>query len=430
MLISAIFIGMVIVLALGVAVGAGLYLIAVGVDFAGLGILQNMSGNIVWNTMNDYLLVAIPLFILLGEILMRSGLADRLYTSLALWVRWLPGQLLHANILASTLFAATSGSSVATAATIGTVAQPTMLRLKYNERTMLGSIAAGGTLGILIPPSIPMIVYGALTNTSVSKLFAAGIVPGIILAMTMSLIVVIKTWFGHEKPIEAGPRATARELIQSLKHLLPMAVLFVVIMGTIYTGIGTPTESAAFGVLAALALAAFNRSLTIKILHDAFLSTLRTSAMMVLILVGAFLLNFILSVAGIPQSFANWVAGLGIGPYQTIWVLVIFYFVLGCFLESLSMVVTTIGVVFPLVTALGFDPVWLGIFLVVMMELSQITPPVGLNLFVVQSIRVNKSANIKDVYLGVGPFVFAMLVFVAVLIYFPDVALWLPAKFS
>lgn len=430
MLISAIFIGMVIVLALGVAVGAGLYLIAVGVDFAGLRILQNMSGNIVWNTMNDYLLVAIPLFILLGEILMRSGLADRLYTSLALWVRWLPGQLLHANILASTLFAATSGSSVATAATIGTVAQPTMLRLKYNERTMLGSIAAGGTLGILIPPSIPMIVYGALTNTSVSKLFAAGILPGIILAMTMSLIVVIKTWLGHEKPIEAGPKATAGELIRSLKHLLPMAVLFVVIMGTIYTGIGTPTESAAFGVLAALVLAAVNRSLTIRILHDAFLSTLRTSAMMVLILVGAFLLNFILSVAGIPQSFANWVAGLGIGPYQTIWVLVVFYFVLGCFLESLSMVVTTIGVVFPLVTALGFDPVWLGIFLVVMMELSQITPPVGLNLFVVQSIRLNKSANIKDVYLGVGPFVFAMLIFVAVLIYFPDVALWLPAKFS
>lgn len=430
MLISAIFIGMVIVLALGVAVGAGLYLIAVGVDFAGLRILQNMSGNIVWNTMNDYLLVAIPLFILLGEILMRSGLADRLYTSLALWVRWLPGQLLHANILASTLFAATSGSSVATAATIGTVAQPTMLRLKYNERTMLGSIAAGGTLGILIPPSIPMIVYGALTNTSVSKLFAAGILPGIILAMTMSLIVVIKTWLGHEKPIEAGPKAAAGELIRSLKHLLPMAVLFVVIMGTIYTGIGTPTESAAFGVLAALVLAAVNRSLTIRILHDAFLSTLRTSAMMVLILVGAFLLNFILSVAGIPQSFANWVAGLGIGPYQTIWVLVVFYFVLGCFLESLSMVVTTIGVVFPLVTALGFDPVWLGIFLVVMMELSQITPPVGLNLFVVQSIRLNKSANIKDVYLGVGPFVFAMLIFVAVLIYFPDVALWLPAKFS
>lgn len=430
MILSAIFIGMVFILASGVAVGASLYLIAVGVDFASLQILQNMSGNIVWNTMNDYLLVAIPLFILLGEILTRSGLADRLYTSLALWVRWLPGQLLHANILASALFAATSGSSVATAATIGTVAQPTMLRLKYNERTMLGSIAAGGTLGILIPPSIPMIVYGALTNTSVSKLFAAGIVPGIILAATMSLIVIIKTWLGDEKPIDSGPKSTIGELLLSLKHLVPIGILFIVIMGTIYTGIGTPTESAAFGVLAALGLAAFNRSLTIKILHDSFLSTLRTSAMMVLILVGAFLLNFILSVAGIPQSFASWVAGLGIGPYQTIWILVIFYFVLGCFLESLSMIVTTVGVVLPLVTALGFDPVWLGIFLVVMMELSQITPPVGLNLFVVQSIRMNKSSNIKDVYLGVGPFVLAMLIFVAILIYFPSVALWLPTKFS
>jgi tripartite ATP-independent transporter DctM subunit len=430
MLISAIFLGIIIALALSAAVGSSLYLVAIGIDFSGFNILQNMSGNIVWNTMNDYLLVAIPLFILLGEILTRSGLADRLYTSLALWVRWLPGQLLHANILASTLFAATSGSSVATAATIGTVAQPTMLRLKYNERTMLGSIAAGGTLGILIPPSIPMIVYGALTNTSVSKLFAAGILPGIVLAATMSLIVIIKTLVSGEKPLDTGRKPTAAELLVSLKHLLPIAILFIVIMGTIYTGIGTPTESAAFGVLAALVLAGLNRSLSIKVLHECFLSTLRTSAMMVLVLVGAFLLNFILSFAGIPQDFANWVASLGIGRYETIWVLVAFYFVLGCFLESLSMVVTTIGVVFPMVTALGFDPVWLGIFLVLMMELSQITPPVGLNLFVVQSIRVNKSGNIKDVYLGVGPFVLAMLIFVAVLIYFPSVALWLPTKFS
>lgn len=430
MLLSAIFIGMIAILALGAAVGASLYLIAVGIDFSGLQILQSMSGNIVWNTMNDYLLVAIPLFILLGEILTRSGLADRLYTSLALWVRWLPGQLLHANILASALFAATSGSSVATAATIGTVAQPTMLRQKYNERTMLGSIAAGGTLGILIPPSIPMIVYGALTNTSVSKLFAAGIIPGLILALTMSLIVIIKTWWGKEKPIHSEQKASASMLLGSLRHLLPIAILFIVIMGTIYTGIGTPTESAAFGVLAAMGLAAANHTLTIKVLHDSFLSTLRTSAMMVLILVGAFLLNFILSVAGIPQSFANWVGELGVGPYQTIWILVLFYLVLGCFLESLSMIVTTIGVVFPLATALGFDPVWLGIFLVVMMELSQITPPVGLNLFVVQSIRLRKSANIKDVYLGVWPFVLAILIFIALLIYFPSMALWLPTKFS
>jgi tripartite ATP-independent transporter DctM subunit len=423
------FVGILFFLLLSVPVGAALYLLAVITDAADMQILQGMAGNIVWNTMNDYILVAVPLFVLLGEILTRSGLADRMYTSLAMWIRWLPGGLVHANIATCALFASASGSSVATAAAIGTVAQPTMLRLKYNEPMMLGSIAAGGTLGILIPPSMPMIIYGALTHTSVGKLFAAGIIPGLILAVTMSLIVIVSSLVLGHRTEDAKQRVALAQKIRSLLHLVPILLLFVIVMGTIYTGIATPTESAAFGLLATILLAAFNRTLSIKMLHEAFLATLRTTAMMLLILAGAFLLNFQLSVAGVPQGVAHWIGSFGLGKYETIWILVLFYLVLGCFLESLAMMVTTIGVVFPLVTGLGFDPVWFGVFMIVMMELSQITPPVGLNLFVVQNIRLNKSGSVKDIYYGVAPFVVAMMIFVAILIYFPDIALWLPARF-
>lgn len=427
--LSIYFLGILFLLLLSIPVGAALYLLAVITDSTSMQILQGMAGNIVWNTMNDYILVAVPLFVLLGEVLTRSGLADRMYTSLAMWIRWLPGGLTHANIATCALFASASGSSVATAAAIGTVAQPTMLRLKYNESMMLGSIAAGGTLGILIPPSMPMIIYGALTSTSVGKLFAAGVFPGLILAVTMSVIVIVYSLVRGEKTEDAKLRSALGERVRALVHLLPILTLFVVVMGTIYTGIATPTESAAFGLLVAIGLAALNRTLTIKMMHQAFLATLRTTAMMLLILAGAFLLNFQLSVAGIPQAVAEWISSFGLGRYETIWMLVAFYLVLGCFLESLAMMVTTIGVVFPLVVGLGFDPVWFGVFMILMMELSQITPPVGLNLFVVQNIRVNKSGSIKDIYLGVIPFVAAMMIFIAILIYVPEIALWLPSQF-
>lgn len=427
--LSIYFLGILVLLLLSIPVGAALYLLAIITDSTSMQILQGMAGNIVWNTMNDYILVAVPLFLLLGEVLTRSGLADRMYTSLAMWIRWLPGGLVHANIATCALFASASGSSVATAAAIGTVAQPTMLRLKYNESMMLGSIAAGGTLGILIPPSMPMIIYGALTSTSVGKLFAAGVFPGVILALTMSLIVIVFSLVRGEKTEDAKLRVALGVRVRALVHLLPILTLFVVVMGTIYTGIATPTESAAFGLLVAIGLAALNRTLTIKMMHAAFLATLRTTAMMLLILAGAFLLNFQLSVAGIPQAVAEWISSFGLGKYETIWMLVIFYLVLGCFLESLSMMVTTIGVVFPLVVGLGFDPVWFGVFMILMMEMSQITPPVGLNLFVVQNIRLNKAGSIKDIYYGVIPFVAAMMVFIAILIYVPEIALWLPSQF-
>ncbi|WMS43547.1 TRAP transporter large permease [Acuticoccus sp. MNP-M23] len=415
-----------VVLGTSVYVGAALVMLAFGADAMSLGILPNMVGNIVWSTMNSYILIAVPLFVLLGEILSLSGVADRMYRSLANWVGWLPGGLVHANIATCALFAAASGSSVATAATIGTVAQPTLLRLGYDQKLVLGSIAAGGTLGILIPPSINIIIYGALTNTSIGRLFAAGILPGIVLAITMSLIVIVISLIKGSKAEKLEDQLTLAQRIRSLVNILPVMFVFAMVMGSIYLGIATPTEAAAIGILAALLLAALNGTLSIRMLHTAFESALKTTAMILLVIVGAFILNFQLSVTGVPQDFANWVVSLDLGKYGTIWLLVLFYAVLGCFLEAVAMLVTTIAVVYPLVIALGFDPVWFGIFIIVLMEMALITPPVGLNLFVVQNIRI-KQGSILDVYIGVLPFVLAMVIFLAILIYVPQLALWLPS---
>ncbi len=408
-------------------VASSLFVLAFGTDFFAGGVLVGMAGNTAWTTMNEFILVAIPLFVMLGEILTRSGVADRLYRALAHWVAWLPGGLIHANIFTCALFAAASGSSVATAATIGTVAQPTLDRLGYDKRLILGSIAAGGTLGILIPPSINMIVFGALTGTSVGKLFAGGVIPGIALALMMSLIVIALTLVRGSKAAKLDEQLTFAERVRSLLTVLPVLLVFLIVMGSIYLGIATPTEAAAMGIAAALLLAAANRTLSVAMLNAAFLSTIKTTSMILLVIVGAFILNLQLSFVGLPQAFARWIVEQKLGPLETIWLLVVFYAILGCFLEAIAMLVTTIGVVFPVVVQLGYDPVWFGIFMTVLMEMALITPPVGLNLFVVQNIRTD-NGTMSDVYIGVLPFVLAMFLFLAVLIYFPQIALWLPSK--
>jgi C4-dicarboxylate transporter DctM subunit len=420
--------GLLFCLFTGMHVASAIFLTSLASDAFTMGVLPSMLGNLVWNTMNEFLLVAIPLFILLGEILTRSGVADRMYQALSVWVRWLPGGLLHSNILASALFAAMSGSSVATAATIGTVAQPTLKRLKYKDSLVLGTIAAGGTLGILIPPSINMIVYGSLTNVSVGKLFAAGIIPGIILALTMSGIIVIMALAGKVSEKNEHVIIPILKRIKMLVDVLPVLFIFSLIMGSIYAGFATPTEAAALGVMGAILLAALTRSLSINMLQQSIMSALRTTAMVLLVIVTAFVLNFSLSIAGIPQDMAEYIGTLGLSPLQTIWILVAFYLILGCFLEAIAMMVTTVGVVVPIVVALGYDPLWFGIFLTIMMELALITPPVGLNLYVVQNIRINKG-SINDVFIGVIPFVIAMLGVVSLLIYYPQIALWLPNTF-
>jgi C4-dicarboxylate transporter DctM subunit len=382
------------------------------------------AGTQLWGASDNFVLLAVPLFVLLGEILVRSGITDRMYRALAHWLAPLPGGLLHTNIGASALFAAVSGSSVATAATIGTVALPAFRHRGYDDRLVLGTVAAGATLGILIPPSINMIIYGAMTNTSVGRLYAAGIVPGLLLtAMFMVVVMVV----GLLRPALMGARQAPppwRERFASLLGLLPPFAIFLIVMGSIYAGWATPTESAAVGVLVALLLAAFERRLSIAMLHECFVATVQVTAMIALIVIAAFYLNFVIGILGIPQALARFVADIGAGPVETMLVLFVFYLILGCFLETLSMMIGTIPVVFPLVLALGIDPVWFGIFLVVMCELALITPPVGMNLYVVQGVR--GGGSVIDVIQGTLPFLVAMILLTFLLIYFPELALWLP----
>ena len=383
-------------------------------------------GNYMWSGQNDFILTAIPLFVFLGEILVRSGVAEGLYKSLSDWLRRLPGSLLHSNIGASAFFAAVSGSSVATAATIGNVALPILHERQYDERLTAGSIAAGATLGILIPPSINMIIYGSMTNTSVGQLFAAGIVPGLLLTLLFMGLIIVLTIL---KPGLAGPTLPPRPLhekLSSLWEILPPLVIFAMVMGVIYAGWATPTESAAIGVVSALAVAVAKRKLSFSLLHEAMISTVRISAMILLIMVGAHFLNFVIGMLGIPQTLTRFVVDLGAGPFQVLLLLMVFYLILGCFMETLSMMIATLPVVFPMIAQLGIDPVWFGIFLVLMMEIGLITPPIGMNLYVVQGVRMRGS--ILDVIWGAFPFVLLMLGFTVLLMLWPDLALWLPRQ--
>lgn len=380
---------------------------------------------VVWGVHNDNLLTSIPLFVLMGELLLRSGIADRMFGALAAWLGPLPGGLLHTGIGCSAMFAATSGSSVATAATIGTVALPSLQKRGYSTRMSLGSIAAGGTLGILIPPSVNMIIYGSLTNTSIGKLFVAGIVPGILLTGCFMLFVLVYSAGSASMPREARlPRA---DRLRMLKDLVPPAIIFGIVMGSLYGGIATTTESAALGVVAALVLVWRTGKLDRALLQRCFTQTARTSGMILLIITSAFILNLAISLTGVAELMTTWVTSFGLSATQMILALVLFYFVLGMFMDVLSMMVATVPITFPIITNLGVDPVWFGIFIVLMCELGMITPPVGMNLFVVHGIRKDHGP-IADVMLGALPFVGIMLLFTGLLIAFPQLVTWLPGK--
>jgi len=417
-----------VLLGLSIPVGAALGVLGLILDpLYSMLPLTRAIGEVSWSTSNEFLLVAIPLFVMLGEILLRSGLAERMYHAMSLWLSWLPGGLMHANIGASALFAATSGSSVATAATVGTVAIPQIRKQGYNESLFLGSLAAGGTLGILIPPSINLIIYGVLTNTSVPRLYLAGIIPGLLMAaLFMSAIaaacIARPSWGGHRT------RAGWRERFASLAHLLPPLGIFLLVVGSIYAGLATPTEAAALGVVGALILAAFGRRLTFAMLGEVFEGTMKSTAMIMLIVIGAAFLNFIMSATGLTSALTNAITGLDVTPYTMLFIMVLFYLVLGCFMETLAMMITTIPIIAPIMIALGFDPVWLGIVIIILVEAALITPPVGLNLFVVQSLRTSGSMN--AVMKGSLPFVLMLLLMVLFLAMLPGLALWLPSVFG
>lgn len=424
-MISTAIILLLVLIGLSIPVGAALGVLGLLLDgLYSMLPLSRAMGEMAWGTNNEFLLVAIPLFILLGEILLRAGFADRMYSAMSLWLSWLPGGLMHANIGASTLFSATSGSSVATAATVGTVALPQIKRYGYNESLFLGSIAAGGTLGILIPPSINLVIYGVLTNTSVPKLYLAGIIPGLLMAglfmLTIIICCVLKPTWGGKKI-----HASWSERFKCLADLVPPFGIFLLVVGSIYAGLATPTEAAALGVFGSLVLAAWTRRLSWKMIQESIESSMKASAMIMLIVIGANFLNFVMSATGLTTALTNSITGLGVSPMIMLFIIIVFYLVLGCFMETLSMMITTIPIVAPIMFALGFDPVWLGIVIIVLVEAALITPPVGLNLFVVQSLR--KQGSMTAVINGALPFVLAMFVMLALLAWVPSLALWLPS---
>ena len=380
-------------------------------------------GEIMWSTSNNFLLVAMPFFILLGELLLRTGMAERMYAALVLWMPWLPGGLMHSNIAACALFAATSGSSVATAATIGTVAIDEIDKRGYSERLFLGTIIAGGTLGILIPPSINMIIYGVITETSIPQLYLAGVVPGVLLALLFGLTVLIACLL---RPSLDGERtfATWDQRIRALPDLLPPIVIFIAVVGSIYAGWATATEAAALGVIAALILAGLRRQLTLKVFRETFEGTVRTTAMIMAIVLAAYFLNFVITGIGLTTRLNTLITSLGLSPYGLLAVVVLFYLILGMFMETLSMMVATVPIVTPVVIAAGFDPVWFGVVIMLLMELAMITPPVGINLYVVQGLRTR--GRIDDVIIGAAPFVIAIGLTILILAWLPELALWLP----
>ncbi|MEX0957309.1 MAG: TRAP transporter large permease [Rhizobiaceae bacterium] len=417
--------GLIALLSLSIPVGIVLFLIGLGVDafFSQFPLIRGL-GNLVWSSSNSATLIAIPFFVLLGEILVRSGVATRTYSALDRWVSWIPGGLIHANIATATMFSATSGSSVATSATVATVAMPQAEKLGYDPKLFSGAIAAGGTLGIMIPPSINLIVYGFLTQSSVPQLFLAGLVPGFGLAIGFviltAVICVIRPGLGGERRV-----FPFSEMVGALKDLVPIIVLFTLIIGTIYKGWATPTEAAAVGVAGSLAIAAFFRGISVPMLTACLSGTIKITSMIMLVVIGASFLNFTLASAGIGYELRSFLEDMGLSPLMTILVVVLIYIVLGLFIETLSLMVVTIPIIVPLVQAQGYDTIWFGILMIVLIEMALITPPVGLNLYVVQGAR--KSGSISDVMLGAFPYVLVMLAMAMALIAFPQIALFLPS---
>jgi C4-dicarboxylate transporter, DctM subunit len=385
--------------------------------------LTRVMGELAWATTNNFILTAIPFYIMFGEILLRSGIAERMYSALIQWLSWLPGGLMHSNIGSCALFGSVSGSSVATAATIGVVAMGEIDKHKYNERLFLGTLAAGGTLGILIPPSINMIIYGVMTDTSVPKLYLAGFIPGFILTVLFSLTVLIAClwrphWGGQKVPTNWEAR------IRLLPDLLPPLGLLMVVVGAIFFGIATATESAAVGIVGALAITAWRRRLTLAMLIEVCEATVRTTAMVVAILVGAFFLNIVIQTIGLTQQLSQLITAYQLTPVQVLTAVIVLYLVLGTFMEELSMMISTIPITTPLILQAGYDPVWFGILIVLLIQTAMVTPPFGINLFVIQGIRGR--GRLSDVEWGAAPFVIALLLMVGLICAFPDIAMWLP----
>jgi C4-dicarboxylate transporter DctM subunit len=379
----------------------------------------------IWGAASSWTLTALPLFVWMGEILFRTRLSEDMFRGLAPWLERVPGRLLHTNIIGCTIFAAVSGSSAATCATIGKMTLPELAARGYPEEMTVGTLAGAGTLGLLIPPSIIMIVYGVMANVSIAQLFIAGVIPGVLLASLFSGYVVVWALL-HPDRIPAAPiRTTLAQKLYASRHLIPVVLLIALVLGSIYAGIATATEAAAFGVVGSLAISAAQGSLSRTTFGASIMGATRLYCMIALILAGASFLTLAMGYIGLPRHLAEWIGGLGLTPFALVVALMIFYIVLGCFLDGISMVVLTMGVILPTVEAAGIDLIWFGIFLVLVVEMAQITPPVGFNLFVLQGMTKRQITWIARQAL---PMFWLMIVAVLLIWYFPQLITFLPRQ--
>lgn len=426
---SLITIGLIVLfLGLGTWIFAGLLLVGVSVLVIVLDFPIDRIGlilkGIMWRTASTWELAAIPIFILMGELIFRTDLSNRIFRGLMPFVNQLPGRLLHTNVVGCTLFAAMSGSSTATTATIGRITTSALAERGYDDRLAIGSLAGAGSLGLLIPPSIVMIVYGVLAEVSIVRLFAAGILPGLMVAGLYSVYIAIVCLLDPDRAPRSEDRYSRRARLRGLLDLLPIIALVVLVLGSIYTGFATPAEAAAIGFAGALMLVIATGQFSIKLLFESLFGALSISCMAVTIVVSASVLSTAMGFIHMPQMLATEIAGLGLTPYELIAVLALFYILLGLFLDGISIVVMSLPITLPIIMQAGWDPVWFGVFLVIMVELAQITPPVGFNLFVIQGLTRKPIGRIA---MNALPFFLLMCLAVAILTAFPQIALWLPA---
>lgn len=422
--------GLVVFFLFGLHVAAGLGVLSfILMIFVSTRPLIEITGQIIWNVSTTSVLVVVPMFILMGEILLRAGLSEKLYRCFAAWFNRVPGGLLQSNIAACAAFASMSGSTAATAATIGRVALPEFSGRKYNEPLVVGSLAAGGTLGILIPPSVILIVYGVLAQESIGALYMAAMIPGLLLTLIyMATIYIMVKLNPTYAPSE--PSVPWSEKISSLVGIIPVAILISLVLGTIYVGVATVTESASLGVVGAFALALISGKVNRAMIKEIILNTVNTTSMVVLVIAAAFLLSTALSLLGVPRAMAQAVANLGWEPLYVLLLLILFYMVLGMFMDAYSMMVTTVPVILPLMMSLNFDLIWFGILMTLLVEMALISPPHGLNLFILHNIRqqvVGGGGSIVVLYKGVLPFIGAILFLIILLVIFPEIATWLPS---
>lgn len=417
---------LIIIIGIGTPIGFGLgFLGLTGILlFLNLGNLYQIA-EIAAITGTNMFMIALPLFVLMAEVVSFSGVGDDMYTAAHRWLSWLPGGLAISSIATCTGFAAICGSSPATAATIGLISIPEMIKRGYNRYLAIGSVAAGGTLGILIPPSITMVIYGVITEVSIGKLFIAGIIPGIILAAILSTAVAVAVKI---KP-ELAPRVervTWGERFSSIKRIWAFVVLALSIIGTIYTGVATPTEAAAIGATFAIIISLIYRRLTIKSIHGALVRTVAVTAMIMFLVFGGNTLAFLLSTLTIPQYITEKIVSLQLSPWTVMIVINIILIIMGCLLDPMAILVISLPILFPIITKLGFDPVWFGIIVTINVEIGMITPPVGLNLFILKGAIPN--VTMKDIVLGSLPFVLLLMIGLVVIMLFPGLATWLPGK--